>query len=144
MEAIAAIGVSAVALALAIGLVLAVRWVRAEVTLRGEAQALANEEAKQRGVVERERDDERAAKVRTTVELEEARAQAAVYAKAARDAREELSKHVRERLATGTDDDVLAEVRRLLGPELPAVRPAAEATSNDRGGPEAAPVHPPG
>lgn len=142
MGAAATIGVSAVALTLAIGLILAVRWVRAEVTLRGEAQALANEESKQRGAVERDRDDEKTAKVRALAELEDARAQAAVYAKAARDAREELSKHVRERLATGTDDDVLAEVRRLLGPELPAVRPAAATAGGGRGEPEAAAVRP--
>lgn len=73
---------------------------------------------------------------RMTIERDEARKASAIHEAAAKTAREELSKYVREKLATGSDDDVAAELDRLLGavPKASTVPDVPTTTTGNGGG----------
>lgn len=144
MEYVPVVTLGALGLSLTIGLLITMAWARSEVTARGEAMDKQRAAEAERSKVEVQRDEALASLARSQAELASSRSASVVFEKAAQDAREELIKHVREKLATGTDADVLAEVNRLLlGQPLPAVRPAGETPSADHGDPGPAAVHPP-
>lgn len=101
-------------------------WARRETVERVSAQEDKLVFEKKSNDLEDQRDAAKAFQVRAEAERDQARAQAEVWKADALKAREELAKHVREKLVTGSDDDVAAEVDRLLGaPRMPAV-PGAE------------------
>lgn len=114
MEYIPLVTLAGLSLILGGALVLVVLWCRSEVTARGVEQDGRVKAEEVRSKVERERDDEKAARVRAEVERDNARQAATMFEAAAAIARQELTNHVREKLVTGSDDDVAAEVDRLL------------------------------
>lgn len=119
-----------IALTALIGIFMLVGWCRSEVTARGAAldsQRLAEQRMTK---AESERDEHLAAATKATAERDLARREAFLYAQAAQSAREELTKYVRERLAGGSDDDVLDVVNGLLGAPMPTVRTAPEAVGD--------------
>lgn len=144
MDALGLVTTGAVGLAGIVAVLLLVGWTRTEVSARGDAQDKQLAAEAERAKVERDRDDERAGRVKAEAERDGATRERDVYAAAAKAAREELTKHVRETLATGTDDDAVAEVDRLLGEPLPSVRGAGAATSDGGGSAGPAAVRPPG
>lgn len=134
--------VAIVALALAVlaltgGLVAAIVWARNETQARAHAQEDKLLFEKKSNDLEDERDAARAFQIKAETERDAATAAAARARQDARAAREELTSHVREKLVTGSDADVAAEVDRLLGAQvsrlsnLPA--DAGAAASDDHG-----------
>jgi uncharacterized protein HemX len=115
---IAVITLALAVLALGVGLIASLSWGRGalDAQVKAEKEALSTE----RKCLDLE-DDRDAALARSTKaesERDEAKKASAIHEAAARAAREELSKYVREKLASGSDDDVSAEVDRLLGVAL--------------------------
>jgi uncharacterized protein HemX len=111
---IAVVTLALAILALGVGLIASLSWGRGalDAQVKAEKEAIATE----RKCLDLE-DDRDAALARSTKaesERDEAKKASAIHEASARAAREELSKHVREKLANGSDDDVSAEVDRLL------------------------------
>ncbi len=144
MQEISLVTTAGLALAAIIGILVLVGWTRTEVTARGAEQDKRRAAEELRSKVERERDEALVSLTRITAERDQSRAEVDVYAAAAVAAREELTKNVRERLAAGSDDDVAAEVDRLLGAPLSSVRGAAAAAGDGGGGQGAGTVPRPG
>lgn len=93
--------------------------------------------------IEQARDAALAGLKQAAAERDEARAMANNLSTSLASARQELTKYVRDKLAAGSDADVAAEVDRLLGQQLPPVRPAGDPAGAGHGAPAAGAVpHP--
>lgn len=108
-----------VALALAVGgltvaVVMLVRWGTGQVDRRGVEQDRARAEADERARVQRLSDGLAAANVKLVIERDTMRTERDFANHAALRAREELTRYVKERLVSGSADDVADEVDRLL------------------------------
>lgn len=130
----ALVGTSGLAVVCVIGILVLVGWVRSEVTRRGEEQDKRTAAEALRSRAERDRDEALAAAVKATEERDLARRETDVYAVAVQRAREELATYVRANLDDASDDDVAAELDRLLQAEVRPLRGAAEATRGGDGG----------
>ena len=112
--------IAVIALAIAVGVMTAALvssfiWARREMEARFAAQEDKLSVEKKAADLEDDRDRVLVFQVKAEAERDQALHAVAVHKADALAAREELSKHVREKLVTGTDDDVAAEVDRLLG-----------------------------
>jgi len=116
------------------GLVASTAWARGET--KASARLAGEKLAVERKCLdlEDERDAALGRAVKAETERDKVAASVKVFQEAARAAREELTKHVREKLAAGSDDDVAAEVDRLL-----MAVPKAGRTPTVSGLPSAAP-----
>lgn len=123
---IAVVALALAVLALGVGLIASLAWARGAMDARIKAEEEKLSTERKCLDLEDDRDAERARAGEAEIEAAEAKKAAAIHEAAARAAREELTKHVREKLATGSDDDVATEVDRLLGMALPK----AETVSN--------------
>lgn len=118
-------------------------WLRQSVSDVSRADAAIASGNQLRAQLEQARDAALASAKQATAERDEARAMANTLTTSLTAARQELTKHVRDKLATGTDADVAAEVDRLLGQQLPPVRPAGDPAGAGHGAPAAGAVpHP--
>jgi len=136
---VAVITLALAVLALGLGLVVSLTWGRGALNaqVKAEKEALATE--RKCLDLEDDRDAERARATKAETERDAAEKASAIHEAAARAAREELHKYVAEKLATGSDDDVAAEVDRLLGVAMskakvdPVSSVPRSPASNDRG-----------
>lgn len=118
-------------------------WLRQSVSDVSRADAAVASGNQLRTQLEQARDAALASAKQATAERDEARAMANTLTTSLTAARQELTKHVRDKLATGTDADMAAEVDRLLGQQLPPVRPAGDPAGAGHGAPAAGAVpHP--
>ncbi len=118
-----------VILVLGIGLIASMSWGRKAIDSKGIADEEKLSTERKCLDLEDDRDAERARAAKAEAERDEAKKAAAVHEAAAKAAREELVKHVREKLATGSDDDVAAEVDRLLGVAVSQARPVPDVST---------------
>jgi hypothetical protein len=110
-------------------------WGRRELMARVAAEEDKLVEVRKATDLEVSRDEARGLQVKAEKERDEAKASALIHQADALAAREELKAHVREKLVTGTDDDVAAEVDRLLGGrKVQAVPVVPTSTTGDGGG----------
>lgn len=115
---IAVVTLALAILALGVGLIASLSWGRGAIDaqVKAEKEALATE--RKCLDLEDDRDAALARSIKAEAERDEAKKATTIHEAAAKAAREELSKYVREKLANGSDDDVSAEVDRLLGVAL--------------------------
>lgn len=122
---------------LAGGIVIIIGWARVatEARIKAKEEQLSTE--RKCLDLEDDRDAERARASKAETEAAEAKKASAIHEAAARAAREELTKYVREKLASGSDDDVAAEVDRLLGvlPKAVTVPDVSTTPASDDRGP---------
>lgn len=123
-------------LALGVGLIASMSWGRKALDMRVKADEERLGTERKCLDLEDDRDAALARASKAEAEVVEAKKASAIHEAAAKAAREELHKHVAEKLATGSDDDVAAEVDRLLGvamSEAPTVPNVPGSTGrNDR------------
>lgn len=115
-------------LVLAIGIVAIIGWARGAMDARIKAKEEQLSTERKCLDLEDDRDAERARASKAEAETAEAKKATAIHEAAAKAAREELTKYVREKLATGSDDDVASEVDRLLG-VLPKAAPVPDVST---------------
>jgi hypothetical protein len=128
---IAVVVLGIVVLIMAVALVVSGWVVRDALNTSVESSAALNATDRARAQVERDRDSALADVVLRSAERDQARSYAANLANSLAAAREELSRYVHEKLATGSDSDVALELDRVLGAQLPTMRAIDTAPSVD-------------
>jgi hypothetical protein len=117
-------------LSLSVGLIASLAWARGALDARVKAQEEKLGTERKCLDLEDDRDAALARAVKAEAEASEAKKAGAIHEAAAKAAREELIKHVREKLATGSDDDVASEVDRLLGVALSEAAPVSDVSTS--------------